>query len=427
MYRCVQWEAVKEKLQHYLGRSPQNSDLYRIVYQCRDKLERVWEERFEGTHGALRSEVLTGFDDYLNCGIMEHGAARVYCDACKHTFLVAFSCKVRGLCPSCSAKRAVMFAEHLHGTPSHHIVCTIPKRLRCYFKYDRSLNGILFKAAWGAIKEVLGSCAGNPAAVLTIQTAGEELNFHPHLHGCLADGLFAVDGTFTPFANIDQDALEKCFAERILAELQKRELLTDEVVTQILSQEHSGFSFWIGDTFDDEDSTRFVGRYIERGPVALEKIAIKEDDKNGATVIYSAKKGNTSEFDALEFLALLSTHIPQKYESLTRYYGAWSCRARGERAKKKAQELAKEAPPDEATSVTPLPSEPTPKASSSWALCMKQIYEIDPLECPKCKGQMRIISFLHDTAAIKKIMKSLAMPEYAPPPVMATGPPKIED
>ena len=38
--------------------------------------------------------------------------------------------------------------------------------------------------------------AGNnpavPAAVLTVQTAGEALNFHPHLHGCIADGLFAL-------------------------------------------------------------------------------------------------------------------------------------------------------------------------------------------------------------------------------------------
>jgi hypothetical protein len=24
---------------------------------------------------------------------------------------------------------------------------------------------------------------------------------------------------------------------------------------------------------------------------------------------------------------------------------------------------------------------------SSWAACVKRIYEIDPLECPKCKAQ----------------------------------------
>jgi hypothetical protein len=39
------------------------------------------------------------------------------------------------------------------------------------------------------------------------------------------------------------------------------------------------------------------------------------------------------KFDALEFLAQLSCHIPKTYESITRYYGRYSCRRRGERAK----------------------------------------------------------------------------------------------
>jgi hypothetical protein len=35
----------------------------------------------------------------------------------------------------------------------------------------------------------------------------EEPNFHPHLHGALADGIFYPDGTFQRFAVIDQGAL----------------------------------------------------------------------------------------------------------------------------------------------------------------------------------------------------------------------------
>jgi hypothetical protein len=31
---------------------------------------------------------------------------------------------------------------------------------------------------------------------------------------------------------------------------------------------------------------------------------------------------------------------------------------------------------------------------------MKRIFEIDPLECPRCKGQMRILAFLTDERAI---------------------------
>lgn len=180
------WRRTKHEQQWYKRREPEKSELYRLVYFGRDELPRVWQERYQQRYGVLRAEVTKTFDAYLNCGMLCHGAARLYCDACRHTDLVAFSCKKRGVCPSCQAKRAVMFAEHLHaevlgGSPQRHIVCTIPKRLRVFLRYDRSLNGILFDAAWAAIRECLVTDAGRPGAVLTLQTAGEKCNFHPHL------------------------------------------------------------------------------------------------------------------------------------------------------------------------------------------------------------------------------------------------------
>jgi hypothetical protein len=180
MYTCRSWERAKAKLQHYRQRQPEDTPLYRIVYHGRDELPRVWEERFEPTYGALRDEVLETFDEYLNCGLLQHGAARVYCDTCKHSLLVAFSCKKRGLCPSCNAKRAVKFGEHLYDSvlervPHRHCGFTLPKRLRVYFRYDRSLSNILFQAAATTVQEVLGSDTETPALVLTLQTAGEAL------------------------------------------------------------------------------------------------------------------------------------------------------------------------------------------------------------------------------------------------------------
>ncbi|NDB12727.1 MAG: hypothetical protein EBX54_12610 [Betaproteobacteria bacterium] len=73
-----------------------------------------------------------------------------------------------------------------------------------------------------------------------MQTAGEALNYHPHLHGLLADG-FWKDGVFTRFSEVDLNAIEQAFAERVLAQLHKLELLTDDDVVKILSQDHTGF------------------------------------------------------------------------------------------------------------------------------------------------------------------------------------------
>ena len=94
-------------------------------------------------------------------------------------------------------------------------------------------------------------------------------------------------------------------------------------------QEHTRFSFWVGDPFVDPERALFVGRYIERGPLSLEKFAINEQ----GLVNYFTADGQLREFNALDFLALLSCQIPKPHESLTRYYGHYSCRARGERRK----------------------------------------------------------------------------------------------
>ncbi len=110
---------------------------------------------------------------------------------------------------------------------------------------------------------------------------------------------------------------------------------------------------------------------------------------------------------SLEFLAALSVHIPKTYESITRYYGRYSSRRRGERAK-----------------LSPPPAE-EPESDyrrefrrSSWAACIKRIYEIDPLECPTYKAQMRIIAFIQDAHSIKDIMKAQGIPDFqAPPPI----------
>ena len=45
------------------------------------------------------------FEDYIRCGCLDHGFLRVCCDSCHFKHLVAFSCKRRGFCPSCGARR----------------------------------------------------------------------------------------------------------------------------------------------------------------------------------------------------------------------------------------------------------------------------------------------------------------------------------
>jgi hypothetical protein len=48
-------------------------------------------------------------------------------------------------------------------------------------------------------------------------------------------------------------------------------------------------------------------------------------------------------------------------------------------------------------------------------------YELDPLTCPKCKGQVRILAFIEDREIIAKILKHLGLWD-----LMVKTPPKVK-
>ena len=52
----------------------------------------LWEERFESRYGFWRGFVDDAISRYLDCGLFEHGFARVRCGTCRHEFLVALDC-----------------------------------------------------------------------------------------------------------------------------------------------------------------------------------------------------------------------------------------------------------------------------------------------------------------------------------------------
>jgi hypothetical protein len=54
-----------------------------------------------------------------------------------------------------------------------------------------------------------------------------------------------------------------------------------------------------------------------------------------------------------------------------------------------------------------------------WVEVIRKVYEVDPLRCPACGGQMRIISFIEETKTIDRIIRHLELnfeAERPPPP-----------
>lgn len=219
-----------------------------------------------------------------------------------------------------------------------------------------------------------------------------------------------VSGTFYA-ANIDLDAesLEPLFRHKILSMLKKRGLITDRVIELILSWHHSGFNVYCTDRIYPRytQSMENIARYIIRASFSVERLSyISEASK----VIYKSKKGSeTKEFDAIDFIASLASHIPNKNEQMVRYMGYYSNVCRGRRKKEGACESDFVIENDEYTK----------GANKSWSRLIKKIYEVDPLTCPKCGGQMRIIAFIEDYKIIRKILDYLGIYEFKrdrPPP-----------
>ena len=128
-------------------------------------------------------------------------------------------------------------------------------------------------------------------------------------------------------------------------------------------------------------------------------------------------KRNFQVMPVAEWLELLCKHIPDRYEHLVRYAGWYSNRARGERAKKSCPSAAVVL----ASSDEPMASEFAARARATWARLIRKVYEADPLECPQCKGPMRVIALIEDLGVFRRILEHLGgwaplATERSPPP-----------
>jgi hypothetical protein len=378
---------------------------------------------------------------YLDCGLFENGFARIQCPECHAEYLLAFSCKTRKLCPSCAAKRgaatAALLRDEVLGEVGHaQWVFTIPKMLRPYFLHHRELLGTLARAAWDTVCELIVAAAAEPdlkpGMVAAVQTAGDLGGWHPHVHALVSRGGWTREGRWVPVPYVDEHAAELVLRHKVISFLQGEGLLSEERTALLLSWRHTGFSVHtrVRVEPEDGDGVERLARYIMRPPISLERM----EWEGAGPVRYRARLGHASGrgqgreaeelFDAREFLARVLMHVPEPRRHLVRYYGAYSNAARGRRRRAEAGGASVELAPG-ATSV-----EDEAKGCADlrvlrrrWRELIKRIYEVDPLVCPRCQAEMRIIAFIIDHAVVDKILSHLHRKEVE----RERGPPQAAD
>jgi hypothetical protein len=417
------------------------------------------------------------FRSYLRCGILAHGFARARCSNCGYDFLVAFSCKGRGACPSCNTKRMAETAAHLVDhvfphVPVRQFVLSVPKRLRPFLHYRPRTAGavlhILLRALQATLRE---ACPTAPAtssmgAVSFLHRFGSSLNPHFHYHVCVVDGLFekVEDDTDQGPANPETrlrfheatalsrellESLQHTVRKRVLRHLRRHGLLEPHEAEDMLAWDHGGgFSLDASVRIEATDRAgleRLI-RYCVRPPFALDRLHLVGNRSDQILYLLPGPDlaGRTAlRLSALEFLDRLAKILPPPRIHRHRYHGVFAPNAPlRPLVTARAQEdnaLAAQFPgpplplPPTSTAPPPEPTSPPPQAPdtilsrpSKWAALLARIYEVFPLICPTCQTPLTFIAFLTDPEPITQILAHIGEPTSPPLLHPARGPPQTE-
>jgi hypothetical protein len=70
---------------------------------------------------------------------------------------------------------------------------------------------------------------------------------------------------------------------------------------------------------------------------------------------------------------------------------------------------------------------PAARAKAAWAKLIRKVYEVDPLECPRCKGPMRVIALIEEPEVIRSILAHLGLWQPEPPRAFERAPPRADE
>ena len=247
---------------HYERHRPEQTTLYRLVQQ---HAATFIAETEAATGVDLPQFVKDEFDAFLVCGILAHGFLRLRCGECGHDKLVAFSCKRRGICPSCGARRMAQTAAHLVDHVIPHVpvrqwVLSLPIPLRLLLAAQPKLVTPVLQVVHRVITRHLLGQAGLKAdeadsgAVTLIQRFGSAANLNIHLHCLVLDGVYRR-GTEGPPEFVDVPAPTD---ETLQAVLHKIIIRTMGLLTRrgVLVEEEG--STYMADNDGDSDEARVL-------------------------------------------------------------------------------------------------------------------------------------------------------------------------
>ena len=455
----------------YRRREPERTVLHSVVREHLATFLVEAEERSSSGHGLL-GFVREEFERYLRCGILAHRFARVRCAACGDELLVAFSCKGRGFCPSCTTRRMHDTAAHLVDhvlprAPMRQWVLSLPRWARWLLARDPSLISRTLDVVLREICKSLrrrarraGVCSPQAGAITFIQYFGGALNLNVHFHCIIPDGVFERECGEVRFVQLgaptddEIGAVLRRIVARLMRMLRPRAAAAEADASPLdalgLAQSESlqlqltappapvrakkrtafldGFSLHAGVHLhaNDREGLEHLCGYGARPPLSLDRLAALPDGR----LTYSLKRprGDGPKMLTLqptEFLRRLATLVPPPRRHLVRYHGVFAPNStwRSEVIRLAADERAK---PDCANESIPPVTQPRAAVSSEspaprrslsripWSELLLRVFREDVLLCP-CGGRRVVLAFLTERKTVRAILEHLNLPITGPP------------
>jgi len=340
---------------------------------------------------------------------------------------VAFSCKRRGVCPSCDAKRSAIITAAamdnlLPPAPYRQWVLVVPKRLRYFINQRPDLAGHLSKIFAREIDRFLRrNSAGVPTQLHFIQRFGGALNLHIHVHAVVSDGVFEVKSSLgrkelllkqVPYPTAEElAAIVTAIRKKLIRRLCRMGALDREAAANMLSWKNSGFSIHeeVAIAARDRAGLERLLRYCSRPALSVARLIYSVKTK---TVIYRCEKqeGRTEllTLTPIEFLRRWGLLMPPPNKNLIHYYGALAPRSplRSLLVAKTAKETGRIQLTEKVDKLK--------KKASSWAACLARVFEVFPLICPKCKLEMKPVAVILNDKELVRLLTHLGLPAEFP-------------
>ncbi len=357
----------------------------KVFFHIKDIFNDHWDAyKIRFAHRNRRPIIDKVIDKFLLCKSFALGFSIYKCKSCNNEKIVPNTCKTK-FCSSCGNKynedRAISIFSKLFKWQHRHVVFTIPEDLRGYFRNNRKLLNLLFKASSITIKcwfkEKYKKDNLKPAFISVVHTYGRSLNFNPHIHMILLDGGIS-NTTFKNITFFSYASFRKRFMKVILDllenQLSKKEFTN--IKNDLYFRYKDGFYVYAPKSkFKDVNGLlSYVCRYLSR-PVMAESRILDYDGKY-VTFWYQRHTDDLiiiEKLHAFQFIQRLIMHIPEPNFKYIRFYGAYHNKTKIciDVAKFMSEEKIR-----------------FKKYLNTWRVKILTNFNIDPLICPKCHEVM---------------------------------------